>query len=134
MIPIICLDKKQGMMFGGRRQSKDKKVRECILKISEGKTLWMNNNSNRQFEEFSDNICVAEDFMERAKEGDYCFVEDCELAPYLEKIEQIIVYRWNREYPSDRKIDIDLKKWKRNSKRDFEGSSHKKITEEVLGK
>ena len=61
-------------------------------------------------------------------------MEDCELAPYLEKIEQIIVYRWNREYPSDRKIDIDLKKWKRNSKRDFEGSSHKKITEEVLGK
>ncbi len=132
MIVIICLDKKQGMLFNHRRQSKDKLLREHLLKMCEGKKLWMNQYSYQQFEEVTENICVAEDFLEKVGDGEYCFVENCALKPYLKKIEQIIVYHWNREYPSDQKVDIDLKRWKQISKQDFAGSSHKKITEEVL--
>ena len=132
MIIIVCLDKKQGMMFGDRRQSKDRTLRQRILQMCEGKKLWMNGYSYKQFQEDSGNISVAEDFLDKAGEGEYCFVENVELKPYLKKIEQIIVYHWNRQYPSDQKIDIDLKKWKRKSIEDFQGNSHKKITEEVL--
>lgn len=132
MIVIVCLDKKNGMLFNNRRQSADSVLREHIIKMCNGKKLWMNRYSEQQFHDFSEYITVSEKFLEKAGENEYCFVEDCSLKPYVKKIKRVIVYHWNREYPSDQKIDIDLKKWRRVTVRDFEGNSHKKITEEIL--
>ena len=50
------------------------------------------------------------------------------------KIEKIIVFWWNRHYPSDRKFDLDLSKWNKVSKEEFAGYSHEKITKEVYEK
>lgn len=134
MTVIVCIDKKRGMSFNHRRQSSDRKVREEMLKLCEGKRLWMNPESSDLFEEEIENngnVCVAQDFLEKAEKEDFCFVENCGLKPYMKKMDRIVCYQWNREYPSDLKLDVDLKKWRRISKRDFEGNSHKKITEEV---
>ena len=48
-------------------------------------------------------------------------------------IEKIILYRWNRKYPADFRFDINLEdsEWKLAETREFTGSSHEKITEEV---
>ena len=48
-----------------------------------------------------------------------------------EKIEKIILYRWNRVYPADVHFPIDFSGWKLVQAEEFAGSSHEKITEEI---
>ena len=52
---------------------------------------------------------------------------------YIEKIDNIIIYKWNRIYPSDLYFDIDIKngQWKLIETEEFQGSSHEKITKEI---
>lgn len=130
MILVVCLDDKGGMMFNKRRQSKDAVVRDRILELTDGKKLWMNEYSLKQFEN-AGNIACDESFLDKASEGEYCFVEDKSLAAYEKKAEKIIIYKWNRVYPSDMKLDIDLSDRKLESIHEFAGRSHEKITEEV---
>ena len=77
---------------------------------------------------------AAADFLEQAGEGEYCFVENTGLQAVEAKIEKIIVFWWNRHYPSDRKFDLDLSKWNKVSEEEFAGYSHEKITKEVYEK
>lgn len=48
---------------------------------------------------------------------------------FAENIELVILYRWNRTYPADVYLDLDLSQWERNVQHEFRGSSHEKITE-----
>ncbi len=126
---IIAIDDKDGMTFNKRRQSQDMKLREHILALSNGEKLWMNSYSFRQFSEHENaNIHVDEDFLAKAKD-DFCFVETCPLTPYLNKITMLYLCRWNRDYPSDFKLDLDLSTgWHMISSVDITGKSHEKIT------
>ena len=132
MILIVCLDDKGGMAFNRRRQSKDRALREQLLALTEGKPIWMNGYSAKQFEE-SGNIRVDEAFLEKAGQGEYCFAEFPPLAPYAAKVERIVAARWNRVYPADAKLDIPLKEglWNLVERREFPGSSHETITLEA---
>ena len=78
-------------------------------------------------------ICVSEAFLEQAGKGDYVFVEDRPLAPWAEKVEKLVVFRWNRVYPGDQYFDLDLAEgqWHKTETRDFPGKSHERITMEV---
>ena len=60
-------------------------------------------------------------------------MEKADLRPVAEKITQIVLYRWNRHYPADKKFPAELfaDRWTMISQRDFPGSSHERITEEV---
>lgn len=129
---IICIDDNNGMMFNHRRQSQDKYLREHLLNMIGTSPLWMNAYSKKQFEE-DFYICVSENFLEAASEGEYCFVEDQDIIPYLEKIEKIILFRWNRSYPADVYFDASLLScgWILTEVEEFAGSSHEKITKEV---
>lgn len=131
---IVAIDDKCGMMFNKRRQSKDSELRIDLLEEAGMSKLWMNAYSYEQFiEEVGTNVCVDEDFVEKAESGDYCFVENLSLQEYENRIEKLIVYKWNRVYPSDLKFDINLSSgnWQMVSKEEFVGSSHEKITKEV---
>lgn len=78
---------------------------------------------------------VAEDFLQKAGPKEYALLEDREAAPYLDRIEKIVLYHWNRSYPGDFFFDIDVTKaWHCVFTRSFAGSSHDKITEEVYEK
>lgn len=135
MILIVCLDNNLGMLFNDRRQSQDSCLRKRILKLSGQKKLWMDAYTFAQFaEDKKDNIVVAEDFLQQAGEGEYCFAEKAELKKAADKIEKIIIYKWNRDYPADRYFSLSLKGWLLTSVTDFTGSSHEKITEEVYVK
>ncbi len=134
MILIVAVDEDKGMMFNRRRQSKDRALRERILSLAKGGKLWMNTYTRRQFpEDAQGEILVDEEFLEKAGPGDYCFLENIPAAPYEDRIEKIILFWWNRKYPSDTWFDIDLEGggWKLSETREFFGSSHEKITEEV---
>lgn len=94
----------------------------------------MNAYSHRQFKNMDGKqIAQAEDFLELAKPGEYCFVENVSVKPYEEKIEKLILFRWNRKYPGDFFLDIDPsgKPWKLMQTDEFSGSSHENITMEV---
>lgn len=133
MIMIVCVDDNFGMMFNKRRQSRDKKLCEHILKLTQNTNLLMNAYSAKLFsEQQKDNIVVREDFLEVAQAQDYCFVENVEWSKYQEKITKIILYRWNREYPADTYFTFPIKKeqWKLQETSEIEGNSHS-ITKEV---
>lgn len=130
MIVIACVDDSGGMMFNHRRQSQDRKVREFLLDLSKDAKLWMNAYSAKQFED-APQIQVSEDCLKECPEGDFCFVENEDPVPYAEKIEQIVLVKWNRRYPADVFFEIPLDAWHLESTREFPGFSHEKITVEV---
>ncbi|MEY8391141.1 ribonuclease Z [Lachnospiraceae bacterium] len=137
MIVIVCVDEKKGMMFHRRRQSQDRLLREDIIKQCRGKRLYMNQYSYEMFGENEDSIIiVSENFLEQAGKGDYCFVENQDISRYLENVQEIIIYHWNRRYPADMYFMIDLANgnWKLVKEEELKGSSHEKITREVYKK
>ena len=129
---IVCVDENMGMLFNKRRQSKDSKVLEDISGTTE--CLWIHPFSKKMFEEEQGKIEIMIDdkFLEKALPGQYCFVENQELMLYSNTIEQIVLYCWNRKYPSDFKLDLDLSKWDVQSVTEFKGSSHEKIKKTIL--
>ena len=129
---IVAVDDQNGMMFNHRRQSQDSVLRKRILELTEGSVLRMNAYSAKQFRGEEERFEVSEQFLEEAKEGEYCFVENVPIQPYAEKVEEMIVCKWNRIYPSDRKLDLNPEhSMKLERTEEFPGSSHEKITMEV---
>ena len=128
----VCLDDRNGMLFCGRRQSKDQYLCRALLQLAQPNSLWMNGFSAKQFEE-GDTIQVSEKFLELASQGQWCFVENTDILPYRDKIEHIAIYRWNRHYPSDMKFPLEAfcDSWRLISTRSFPGHSHDEITEEI---
>ncbi|MBR3978043.1 MAG: ribonuclease Z [Oscillospiraceae bacterium] len=123
---IVCLDDKNGMAFHNRRQSSDLIVTEKILELSRGCTLWMNNYSGYLFANTPGNIQVAEDFLDKAEAGDCCFAEITDIRPFMRKVRQLYVFRWNRVYPADLRFpQIPAKP---RVLAEFSGNSHEKIT------
>lgn len=135
MILIAVVDDGGGLMFNRRRQSRDRALRDRILTLSGGAKLWMNAYAYQQFRDAADGaeIVVDEDFLSKAPDGDFCFMEDASANAYLARTERVILFRWNRAYPSDVRFDADLSAppWKLVRTDEFPGFSHEKITEEI---
>ena len=49
----------------------------------------------------------------------------------LAEAEEVVLYHWNRTYPSDRRFPLPLAGWTLARREEFSGSSHEKITKEV---
>lgn len=130
---IICIEDRFGMAFNNRRLSMDKAVREKILEAAAGKTLWMSSYSRKQFEEEGEASVRTDDhFLEKAGDGEYCFAELEDVTPYKDRLEGIVLFRWNRRYPADLYFDPELlKPFQLVKTEEFPGSSHEKITMEV---
>ena len=125
---ILCLDDRNGMFFNHRRLSSDRVVCQRIAENASGK-LWMNSYSAKLFADYE--VCVDEEFLQKAAAGDTCFVESPDFAETAEDIQSITVYRWNRAYPADQKLpDQILTQWQMTASVDFPGNSHEIITEE----
>ena len=127
---IVCLDDRNGMSFLGRRQSQDAILRQDMLDYVAGVPLSMNAYSAAQFGDNSA-VCVAE---QPAATG-YWFVENLAVEPFL-PAEEVVIYRWNRHYPSDKKFPLAqaLAGLQLVHTAEFPGSSHEKITREVYKK
>lgn len=131
---ILCLDDNNGMLFNKRRQSRDSKLRAKMLELTvgHGYKLWMNDYSAEQFDDKT-NLHIYNDISEIG-DDDYCFVENIPFSfIYESKVTEIVIYRWNRKYPSDVFFDFNLKEngFHKISTIDFPGFSHDKITEEI---
>ena len=130
MILLAAVDDRGGMLFNHRRQSQDKVLRERVLIMTADGVLWMNAYTAKLFGD-APQIHVDDAFLEKARAGEYCFLEDTPAASREEDVEQVVLFKWNREYPGDLFFDLDLTGWKLSDTEDFPGSSHEKITREV---
>ena len=128
---IVCVDNRMGTMFNHRRLSRDSVLCQRVASLVGDARLFLNAYSYELFKDFYVNIIQSEHFLSVAGKGDYCFEEGENLLPFAKEVESIILFRWNRDYPSDKKLDIDLSKdWILNHVEEFKGSSHEKITME----
>ena len=130
---IVCVDRNNGLSFNHRRQSRDRLLRQRILALAGARTLWMDRYSAALFGAELDGhtVRVEEDFLAQAAPGDFCFLEDRSPRPTAERIERLILFRWNRVSPADLSFDLDLSGWRLAESGDFPGSSHDRITQEV---
>ena len=129
---IVCVDDNMGMLFNKRRQSRDVKVLDDIFCMTD--KLWIHPFSEKLYEKYKEKTKVDDSFLEEAGFGEFCFVENISLKPYEDKIEQLIVYKWNRKYPADFKLDLDLSQWHLQEALEFQGNSHDLITREIYVK
>ena len=125
----ITVDDKMGLAFNKRRQSRDRLLIDDICKKTD-KDIYISSYSALLFEEHKERVRIVDDPLRDCPDGGFCFVEMTELSPYVESISTLIVYHWNRLYPSDKKLDIDVTNcgFKMTAKYEFVGSSHDKIT------
>ena len=129
---IICIDDNKGILYNKRRQSRDAKVLEDIVSLTN--EVWIDSFSEKLFEGMNIKANISDTLLEDTPKEAYCFIEDKNLKSHEHSIEQLIIYKWNRSYPSDFKLDLDLNNWKLVEAVDFTGNSHDKITREIYSK
>ena len=126
MTIYICLDDRNGLQFNKRRQSRDSAVLEDIRSQLSGNLL---------IEPFSEKLireALIPYVLPPENAADY-FAEDIPSQEVLDNTKKLVIYRWNRHYPSDIRWEPDLNALGFVLKEtiEFPGSSHEKITREV---
>lgn len=116
------------MLLYGKRLSRDRVMNEDIRKIA-GDRLKISPFSASLFP----GIQPDSSFLRDAGDDDYCFVENEPLLPWADQISEMIVYCWNRDYPATTFLDLvpSAPEWKLASEKDFQGSSHDRITRKI---
>ena len=156
---LVCVEERGGTLFNGRRQSSDRNVSRDMLReagsllpdgslmpaeeaMAEGCRLWISPFSKKLFRGKTDYLVMVENPLQEALEDEKAekrftghqtitaFVEDLDLYPYRESIRELVLYRWNRTYPFDRKLDIDLSEYELTETVQLAGFSHDLITKE----
>ena len=111
MILISCIDDRGGLLFHGRRLSRDRVLCQDVLRTCAGSPLWMAPGSRSLFSSLRDglssSILTSEDFLAQAAPGEFCFLEDRPIRPFLDRVESMVLYHWNRRYPADLYLDLD---------------------------
>lgn len=131
MTVVLSLSEGDGMLFNKRRQSRDRVLIENLMSLIDDKILFITSFSEKLFESYS-NVKII-DFPEEVPKEATFFIENLSLAPFKSKIEKMIIYRWNRRYPTDLYLDTPPNSigLKLTSTMDFAGHSHEKITREI---
>ena len=123
MTLIFCIDDGGGMLFGGKRQSRDRVLNEYLTERIGDAPLWVT--------PYSASLFPTGRPMAEWDGAGYAFIED---SPYdLTQAEEVILCRWNRRYPGDTFFDEKTLKalFKKTHTEELAGSSHKKITIET---
>lgn len=133
---FICLDDNNGMLFNNRRQSRDSKVCEDAISHMGNHTLFIHSFSKFLFADYAEKVSMDDNFLQKASSEDGCFVEHLDITPYLDSCNEVIVYKWNRDYPFDMQFTTNLSDqgFSLSGSSDFVGSSHDKITKEIWTK
>ncbi len=126
---MLTLDDKNGTMFNKRRQSRDIKVIEDMCRKTDS-PIYVTEYTAKLFAGFENRIKISSDPISECPDGCAVFLEGEAVGPHLDIIDALIIYRWNRLYPSDKKLDIDIEAagFRQTALYDFVGNSHEKIS------
>ena len=135
MTVFIALDNHDGMLLNNRRQSRDSVMLQKMFEMIGDSKLFVHSFSQKLLsKDYRDRIIVRDDFLDAEQADVKCFVENQHLFEHINEIDTIYVFRWNRDYLSDFKLDIDLSVWNVKVVEEFAGSSHDCITLEQYTK
>ena len=97
-------------------------------------TLKINSFSEKLVAASGVNYEIFNNFVTNPDSESFYYIENISVKENLDKINRIIVYWWNRKYPSDTKLDFDPLEcgYKSISVYEFVGKSHEKITREIF--
>ena len=129
---FVCISDGGGMLFAKRRVSRDAAViSDTVNEVGDG-VLFVTDYSASLFEGTGITAVSVSCPLESAGDGDSVFLEAKGISEYRDKISTLVIYRWNRKYPFDVKLDFDPKGegMKLFDRVDFVGKSHEKITRE----
>ena len=128
---VLCLDDRGGMTFNKRRQSRDRLLIKDLCDTTEG-DIYMESYSLPLFAEYEDRARGSADPVADCPEGGVCFIERTNPDTFVNKCRRLIIYRWNRTYPSDLSLDGSATAgFTLREEYDFVGSSHEKITKGI---
>ncbi len=138
MTVVVCIDNEKGLLFNNRRQSRDSELINDLICNLNGSSVIASDFSKMLFENHQNKVRIIPDtqFKElllKGTDGVY-FVENTDIALFQNDISQLIIYKWNRNYPADMYCTINLNEFTLQTEYDFAGSSHKKITKVVYVK
>lgn len=130
---VVCLDNKLGMSLNARRLSSDVEVTKDIVNFAAGRGIVVHPNSARLFNSIDENTVCVESFLDKLNADDVFFVEFVDPFPLCFYADKIVVYRWNRTYPSDVRFTYPLPgdNFVLTETKEFAGRSHELITREV---
>ena len=130
---VVCLDDKGGMTFLGKRQSRDRVLIGELIE-STNDLIYISEFSLPLFKDYTTRCKVVENPLTDAPDGAVSFIENLPLLPVIDEVEEIMLYKWNRVYPADRKTDIPFNRYYVVRETSFVGSSHDKISKVILRK
>ena len=128
MILVVCVDERDGMLFAGRRQSRDRAVTARILSLAGSARIFVTPYTAKLFSEGED-VLVSDHPEKDAGAGDFYFAEDGALPE--EGVEKIFLFHWNRRYPADRFFDRARFSLSPAGTEEFAGYSHETVTLET---
>ncbi len=127
----VCVDDRGGMTFFGKRQSRDRVLISELCESVQEK-IYIHPYSKLLFEPHEERYVSADNPIDACPDGGICFIENISLAEHADVIETVILYKWNRVYPFDKKLDLALDGFSVECESEFVGSSHDKITKLIL--
>lgn len=130
MILVACVEDRFGMLFHDRRVSSDHVVSERIKDLAADTRLWVDPYTAKLFD--GKGVCISNAPAQDAQIGEVFFAERSDFSKLAEKIERIVLYKWNRKYPYDRQFPLELlQEFHLLAREDFPGNSHETVTQEV---
>lgn len=129
MTYICCVDDYASLSFNKRRNSSDRFVIEDIINTVGEAPLRVDAYTAKLFRDKQvPSLIVDDDCLENAKDGEFVFVERQNPSAYLKAGDQLILYHWNRHYPSDNRLNLTGWNTLEITTGEFAGYSHEKIT------
>ena len=104
---IVCLDDYGGMLFNSRRQSRDRMLIDDIMMDLGYQKICISEFSKILFTPHEGRYEIVEDFAQLLESDSVCFIENVDVKPYIDKIDTVTLYHWNRVYPRDFVFDIN---------------------------
>lgn len=133
---IACISDGGGMLFAKRRVSRDAAVIADVVETVGDGVLFVSDYSAPLFEQTPLSVVCASEPLSSAEKGDFVFLESAGIAAHKDEIESLTLYKWNRKYPFDTKLDFDPEKdgFRLSEVVEFSGAAHEKITRECWTK
>ena len=129
MTYICCVDDYASLSFNKRRNSSDRFVIEDIINTVGEAPLRVDAYTAKLFRDKQvPSLIVDDDCLENARDGEFVFVERQNPSAYLKAGDQLILYHWNRHYPSDNRLNLTGWNTLEITTGEFAGYSHEKIT------
>ena len=100
-----------------------------VINNLDGK-LWIRGFSEDLFVDYMDKVMVDDNLFGKIGNEDICFIEDVTLSGMENDISEIILYKWNKKYPQDLGLELDLNCYELKESVDIQGYSHDVITRE----